>query len=203
MNPALIALFLTLTLATADGTESGTESVPEPIVIDVGPSTTNSLTIDIELPDPCYRISPKPVNDQERLWTDTFSVSYEDGKLTVQRLDKVVGWTQDLVLTARCHNKYGVPCSSYRVLSSYEKKPKEESRVIQVRFDHLPSEKEMIETCEDKVFGLALCRNFYIPAEGEVCGTRTIDPRVHLIGVGHRGRGTVVYVNCDVRAHCF
>ena len=198
---AMLVLFA-IALATAHGTEN----VPEPITIDIGPSTTNTKTIDIALPEPCYRISPKPENDQERLWTDTFSVTYEHGKLTIQRLDKVVGWTQDLVLTARCHNHHGVPCSSYRVLSSYisaEKKPKEESRLLQVRFDHLPSEKEMIETCKDKVFGLALCRNFYIPAEGEVCGTRTIDARVHLIGVGHRGRGTVVYVNCDVRAHCF
>ena len=57
----------------------------------------------VVLPGPDYRVSPIPHNPQQKGWTDKFEVEIDqkDGvTLTVRRIDKSVGWGQNLELLA-------------------------------------------------------------------------------------------------------
>ena len=178
----------------------------EPIRIVVGDSISNTKTLTVSFPETCYQVSPFPDNTQDRMWSDTFGVSYDfkTRELTVKRIDEAVGWTQQLVLLAQCHNEWGVPCASHRILYAYEsadKLARQEKRLKQIRFNHLPTEKDMYETCKKSVFGMTLCRNAFLPASGEVCGTRTLEPLLHMVDSTEDGK--VYFVDCDIRAHCY
>ena len=83
---------------------SGTVLSSKPTVMHIGISTKDSKSV--ELPGLGWSVSENPHNQQQREWTDKFSVEVDGSKLIVHRTDKrgifkSRGWGQDLQLLAK------------------------------------------------------------------------------------------------------
>lgn len=63
--------------------------------------SSGSRTKIITLPDKNVTVSPKPVNPQNRGWSDRFETKIIDDKLHVTRLDAAQGWGQNLILESK------------------------------------------------------------------------------------------------------